>query len=340
MTDELQRNQNIKLRLGRDKNPRRQHWRLASPRAVHASFLVPIAPLTSRSWITPSIFENVDPANNIVDEYTLCEKLGREACCSILHQHWSTWTSQADFAKIAAAGINVVRIPIGFWAFSNADSPYCTGAKAYLDKALEWARQTGLKVMIDLHGAPGSQNGFDNSGKRGNVGWLVDGGVGGYTAQYTVTVIQNMAGWYAGPQWDDVVIGIELLNEPFSPKLSMEDLKAFTKEGYRRVRKHSSTRTVIFQDGFMHPAYYNGFLTPWDDNSQLVSIDHHYYHMFDAGLIRMSPAQHLEQVCNAVPSYTGADKWTFIGEWSAGMTDCAKWLNGMSSPRERIGTHD
>jgi glucan 1,3-beta-glucosidase len=25
--------------------------------------------------------------------------------------------------------------------------------------------------MIDLHGAPGSQNGFDNSGRRGGADW-------------------------------------------------------------------------------------------------------------------------------------------------------------------------
>ena len=27
------------------------------------------------------------------------------------------------------------------------------------------------QVLLDLHGGPGSQNGFDNSGKRGEVHW-------------------------------------------------------------------------------------------------------------------------------------------------------------------------
>ena len=31
-----------------------------------------------------------------------------------------------------------------------------------------------LKVLLDLHGAPGSQNGFDNSGKRGPIEWIVE----------------------------------------------------------------------------------------------------------------------------------------------------------------------
>ena len=33
------------------------------------------------------------------------------------------------------------------------------GAEAHLDKAIGWARKNGMKVWVDLHGAPGSQNG-------------------------------------------------------------------------------------------------------------------------------------------------------------------------------------
>ena len=41
-----------------------------------------------------------------------------------------------------------------------------------------WCQELGLKVVLDLHGAPGSQNGFDNSGKRGEVGGIrPDGGL-------------------------------------------------------------------------------------------------------------------------------------------------------------------
>ncbi len=36
-----------------------------------------------------------------------------------------------------------------------------------------WANEIGLKILLDLHGAPGSQNGFDNSGRRGDILWYV-----------------------------------------------------------------------------------------------------------------------------------------------------------------------
>jgi glucan 1,3-beta-glucosidase len=73
---------------------------------------------------------------------------------------------------MASAGLNHVRIPIGFWAYDvSGGEPYIQGQAEYLDRAIGWARNHGLKVLIDVHGAPGSQNGYDNSGRRGDAQW-------------------------------------------------------------------------------------------------------------------------------------------------------------------------
>ena len=56
--------------------------------------------------------------------------------------------------------LNHVRIPIGYWAFEvGPGEPYITGQLPYLQKAVTWAGNHNLKVIVDLHGAPGSQNG-------------------------------------------------------------------------------------------------------------------------------------------------------------------------------------
>jgi len=87
----------------------------------------------------------------VVDEYTLCQNTGDAE--SILRSHWDSWVSLGDFQKIAANGFNLVRIPIGYWAFQKYEQdPYIQGAADYLDTAIGWARQTGLKIWIDLHG--------------------------------------------------------------------------------------------------------------------------------------------------------------------------------------------
>lgn len=64
-------------------------------------------------------------------------------------------------------------------------------------------------MWIDLHGAPGSQNGFDNSGLRGGVGWMNGNGYVTHTKQ----VIRMLAKRFSKPEFAGVVSAIELLNE-------------------------------------------------------------------------------------------------------------------------------
>ena len=55
--------------------------------------------------------------------------------------------------------------------------------------------------------------------------------------------------------------------------------------------------------------------------------------------VAMMPWQHRQAVCNNVDSFTGTDKWTFIGEWTAAMTDCALHLNGYGVGSRYDGTY-
>lgn len=48
--------------------------------------------------------------------------------------------------------MNHVRIPIGYWSVVPVDGePYVQGAYDYMRRALDWAQQAGLKVLIDVH---------------------------------------------------------------------------------------------------------------------------------------------------------------------------------------------
>lgn len=63
---------------------------------------------------------------------------------------------------------------MGYWAWDvQAGEPFIQGQAEYLDKAIGWARSSGLKVLIDIHGVPDSQNGYDHSGRQGNATWYV-----------------------------------------------------------------------------------------------------------------------------------------------------------------------
>lgn len=43
----------------------------------------------------------------------------------------------------------------------------------YFLKAIGWARKYGLRINLDLHTIPGSQNGYNHSGKQGIINWCV-----------------------------------------------------------------------------------------------------------------------------------------------------------------------
>lgn len=64
-------------------------------------------------WITPSIFQPWANNHLVVDEYTFTQTLGKQAASAQLMNHWKTWITQDDFNRIAQAGLNHVRIPIG-----------------------------------------------------------------------------------------------------------------------------------------------------------------------------------------------------------------------------------
>ncbi|OCK75049.1 glycoside hydrolase family 5 protein [Lepidopterella palustris CBS 459.81] len=287
--------------------------------------------LVLEPWITPSIFEKY---SGVVDEYTLGQQLGHDAALAVLREHWDNWCTWQDFNKIKQAGFNVVRIPIGFWAYDTFGAPFVQGAADYIDAAVDWSRGLGLKIIIDLHGAPGSQNGYDNSGERlASPGWQQ-----GNTVAQTLQVLQTIADKYAQTSYQDVIIGIELLNEPLMSELNDGEVRQFYRDGYGNVRVVSDT-PVILHDGFQPPNTWNGFLTPSDANAQNVIIDHHEYQIFDNAQVAWQPWQHRQSVCNSIYSYTGADKWMFIGEWTAAMTDCAYALNGYGVGARYDGTY-
>lgn len=128
--------------------------------------------LVSEPWITPSLYDNTGD-NRVIDEWTFGEYVSDVG--SRLESHWSSFITEDDFRQIAAAGLNHVRIPIGYWAIDNTHGYFYKGSQmSHLQDAVGWARTYGLKVMIDLHGAPGE---WDVAG----VEWPERSGRGGVT---------------------------------------------------------------------------------------------------------------------------------------------------------------
>ncbi|ODV77397.1 glycoside hydrolase family 5 protein [Suhomyces tanzawaensis NRRL Y-17324] len=296
--------------------------------------------LVLEPYITPSLFEAFNGSEVPVDEYHFCEQLGEEEATKRLNKHWSTFYSEDDFKAIKSYGLNMVRIPIGYWAFQTLESdPYVGGAQSYLDQAIQWAQMNELKVWIDLHGVPGSQNGFDNSGLRdiGYPGWFNSTENLDLTYKVLHQIFVKYGGGVFGQKYKDTILGIEVVNEPFSPVLGLDEIAEFYTTAYEEARNiQVINNTIIFHDAFARIGYWNEFMSdrsPTGNNTNEnynILIDHHHYEVFGEG-VKNNITTHLQNIVNYASSIEEelTHHPAVVGEWSAALTDCTPWLNGI-----------
>ncbi len=252
-------------------------------------------------WITPSLFKGVLGS----DEYSFCEQLG-EPKRDRLKNHRDAFVRAADFEWLKGQGINSVRLPVPHWLFED-EAPF-VACSHYVDFALEQAGRYGLGVILDLHTAPGSQNGNDHSGRSGTVMWHKKTEY----VERTLQVLQQLSQRYGQ---EPNLIGIEVLNEP-SSKIPHKILLDFYHQAYQQIR-HYTDKTIIFSDAF-RPADWGGAFS----NMKNIILDMHLYRAFGKGQTRLPMHRHLQAVLNEWPKLIAEvqnEIPVIIGEWSLGL---------------------
>jgi hypothetical protein len=68
---------------------------------------------------------------------------------------FDTYIREDDLARIAGWGMDHVRLPVDCDFFETAPYKYSEERLGYVDNAITWARKHRLKLMLDLHSAPG-----------------------------------------------------------------------------------------------------------------------------------------------------------------------------------------
>jgi len=293
--------------------------------------------LVLEPWITPSIFDNTND-ERIVDEYTFGQYQDHPVAFAALKEHWDSFITESDFQQIASAGLNHVRIPIGYWAFDvSGGEPFIQGQLPYLIEAVNWAQSNRLKVIIDLHGAPGSQNGFDNSGQRlPQPKWQTEATY----VQRTDAIIKTLAAMYKD---SSVVTIIAPLNEPagFYDQQVLDVTKQYWYDSYGNIRypygtSQQSNTVLMIHDAFQPVSYWKNFMPP--PQYQRVILDTHIYQMFSDALNALSYDQHIQTACGMKSDLTSSTLWLVVGEWVPVATDCAKYLNGRGRGSRYDGT--
>ena len=240
--------------------------------------------LVLEKWMQPFLFEE----NCAEDEVWLNRKVPAKKLRPLMKKHRDTYIEEADFAKIAAHGINAVRLPVPYFVFGDR-KPY-SGCIEYVDQAMDYAEKYGLKVLIDLHTVPGGQNSYDNGGITGVCKWHRNP----KEVAYVLYVLERLGKRYGHRKG---LLGIEVLNEPisfrvylFAPSrkqaldqgeaigsshVPMRFLKTFYKEAYETLRAvMDPEKLIVFHDGFRLSRWKDFFVKNGMKN---VMLDVHVY---------------------------------------------------------------
>ncbi len=278
--------------------------------------------LVLERWMTPDTYRDTDAQ----DEYSLCLALGSKAK-GRLNQHRDTFITSSDFRWIKQCGLNAVRLPVGYWAL-EAPKPYVESSQ-YISFALDECRKNDLKLLLDLHGAPGSQNGWDHSGRIGPINWPKDP----HNVQETLRVLESFAQQYGS---HPALYGIELLNEP-RPEVPLDILKQFYQDAYTRIRKHASPNVAIVIHDSFRPLVWTDFMQ--EPSYTNVILDTHLYQCFDKDSKSRSALQQLAFAIDRkkeLDEIQGRELPPLVGEWSLSLPGHA--MSGLSNVQVESAT--
>ena len=243
--------------------------------------------LVLEKWMSPGLFSGTEAEDETQLSCDLADAAKRER----LTAHRDSYITERDFAYLARRGIDTVRIPVPFFIFG--DYPPYVGCLEYLDRAFGWAETHEIKILIDLHTVPDSQNGFDNGGMCGVCKWHKNPA----HVEFALTVLEQLTSRYRART---ALWGIEVLNEPISEQLwdaidlphrypprdpeyargsepvPTGFLKDFYTAAYRRIRAQSDTVTIVFHDGFRIREWEGFFTSP---EFERIVVDTHLYLM-------------------------------------------------------------
>lgn len=302
-------------------------------------------------FITPYLFEKFNDPNvvnpTVVDEWTLSQALGSQLATT-MEEHYKTFITEKDFADIASAGLNWVRIPVGWWMIETwSGEPFLEGvAFKYFVKALNWARKYGLRVNLDLHSVPGSQNGYNHSGKLGTINFLI-GLMGVANAQRTLNYIRTLTQFVSQPQYTNVVPMFSVLNEALVQKIGATQIRSFYVQVYNMMRSITGFGLgkgpmMVIHDGFTGTGAghlgWGGFM----QGADRIGLDTHPYFSFDKQSNDSMDYNAYKPCTYWAKSFnrTNADfGFNFAGEYSLAINDCGQWINNIGSGSRFDGTY-
>lgn len=225
------------------------------------------------SWLVEEIWmmpvEDAPPAGSsfakVIDHASLWEtfrqRFGQQGVLQIRKAWRDCWITREDFVRVKELGLNCVRLP---FLYDSLEAP--DGLFPRIDQAVTWARETGVYLILDLHGTPGRQSGQHHTGKSDEDQLFKDL----EKVKECELVWKKIASRYGkAPE----VAAFDLMNEPMGAP-NESTLYLVYDQLLRAVREVAAEKPVIIADGYKGIA---GMPYPelagW---KQVIFSQHHY----------------------------------------------------------------
>ena len=219
--------------------------------------------LVQEDWMNPT---------NASDQKTMMTTLANRFGASKRDELVSTyennyWTTQ-DFDNCAEMGMSVIRLPFTYMNLCDDNGNLKSNAFDRLDWFVQNCSQRGMYVILDMHGAFGSQNGMDHSGEINDGKQLY---YNQSNKDKTLNLWKKIAEHFKG---NPAVAAYDILNEPGIKAAATYSLHwDFYNEIYNTIRSKDSNHIIIMEscwdaDNLPKPSQYG-----WKN----VAYEYHYY---------------------------------------------------------------
>ena len=248
----------------------------------------------------------------------------------LMRIYWDAFFTEGDFRIIKEdLQMNTIRLPFYYLNILNEDLTLKEEkeAFAYLDWFVSEAAENELYVVLDLHGAPGSQNGFEHSGRKDRVAglWTSEENI---KATVELWDFVSMHYTQTKPELGKWIATYDILNEPtyeWNTKTTPECWEVFD-QIYDVIRENGDKHVVTMEGCWGFEALPNPVDYGWDN----VQYEYHWYNWWSNFL----PYELLYAYYDINNFGREYDVPTYIGEFTC-FEDKEEWAKTLTMFDER-----
>ena len=242
-------------------------------------------------WMLNYAGKGIEDQHEFIE--TLEDRFGKEKAEKLMDIYRSHWMKEGDFDIIKSFDMNTIRLPFDYKLLMDSDTkPFKLKSDAWewLDLTINTAKEKGLYVILDMHGAPGRQSGMDHSGRVGyNKLWSNKG-----FQEQTAWLWKQISDRYKN---ESTIAAYDLLNEPWGS--SEKNLKKIVLKCYKEIRKNNDNHIVIFPGHTSGIDFYQNIKSV--ELSNVIYTMHFYPGFFGWG--SATPYVHAEFLLEGLPNW-------------------------------------